>query len=566
MGILPNKRLGLPQTMKERTGAGVLAFITNHGYLDNPTFRGMRQSLINAFSDIYVLNLHGSSKKQEKAPSGEQDENVFDIQQGVAIGIFVREPDRHGPACVHYADLWGSRGRKYEWLFEHDVSATTFDNLKPASPSYFLVPREDSVRKEYEASRKITEILRENVTGIVTARDDFVLDLDKAALLERMSEFRSKTLSDEEIREKYFQRKSSSKYPPGDTRGWKLPEARERVRADKMWKERVIPSLYRPFDSRFLYYVPWMVDWPRPEVMGHMLMGSNVGLVWTRPMSPNYEFSTIATRDVTDQCAVGNKSAGAGISYLGPLYIYTHKRSSRHGQKELDIEGTSWPRGSNGRTANLDPQFVADFGKRLGLAFVPEGKGDLKKTFGPEDVFNYIYAVFHSPTYRNRYAEFLKSDFPRVPLTSNLKLFRLLCILGGELVALQLLESPTLAGPIALYPIKGSNFVAKGFPKYMPAGEREPGTGKPLKAGRVYINRRDPQQETEGQYFEGVPQEVWDFHIGGYQVCEKWLKDRRERVLTYEDLEHYCKTVTALNETISLMREIDAVIPAWPLP
>ena len=195
----------------------------------------------------------------------------------------------------------------------------------------------------------------------------------------------------------------------------------------------------------------------------------------------------------------------------------------------------------------------------------PEGRGDVKKTFGPEDVFNYIYAVFHSPTYRSRYAEFLRSDFPRVRLTSDRNLFRTLCRLGSELVALHLLESPKLEKPISRYPVKGPNVVEKGFPCYVAPGAPEPGTGMPLKAGRVYISRGIPVLKTEGQYFEGVPPEVWNFYIGGYPVCEKWLKDRRGRTLSYEDLEHYGKIVTAIQETIGLRSEIDTAIPLWPL-
>ena len=477
----------------ERTGAGILAFITNHGYLDNPTFRGMRQCLIDAFSDIYIVNLHGSSKKQEKAPGGEGDENVFDIQQGVAIGVFVKEPGKGGPARVHHTDFWGLRNQKYDWLFEHDIPTTAFKFLKPTSPFYFLVPREEGVRKEYEAGRKVTEILHVKVTGIVTARDEFVLDFDKARLLERISDLRSETLTDEEIRKKYFERKSSSKYPSGDTRGWKLSDAREKVRSDKNWEKRIAPYLYRPFDSRSLYYVPWMVDWPRPEVMRHMLPGGNLGLVWTRPMSPNYEFSVASTRNLIDQCAVGNKSAGAGISYLGPLYVYDSEGESRGQQIRLHEKASA-----AGRKPNLNATFVADMEKRLGLKFVPEGavvgrgglgppagarRAPLPNTFGPEDVFNYMYAVFHSPTYRKRYAEFLKIDFPRLPLTSDVNLFRALCEKGAELVALHLLESPTLENPITAYPVQGSNVVEKGFPKYLAPGEPEPGTGKTTQGG-----------------------------------------------------------------------------------
>jgi hypothetical protein len=243
------------------------------------------------------------------------------------------------------------------------------------------------------------------------------------------------------------------------------------------------------------------------------------------------------------------------------LYLYAIQSEESSGQRRLPEHESTL----GGRKPNLSPEFIADFEKRLGLPFVPDGKGDLKKTFGPEDIFNYIYAVFHSPTYRTRYAESLKSDFPRVPLTSDVNLFRSLCGLGAELVAMHLLESPKLQKPIARYPVKGSNVVEKGFPKYLAPGEPEPGTGKALKEGRVYINKGDSEAKTGGQYFEGIPHEVWNFHIGGYQVSEKWLKDRRGRTLTYDDQMHYCKVVTALSETIRLIAEIDAAIPQWPI-
>ncbi len=210
--------------------------------------------------------------------------------------------------------------------------------------------------------------------------------------------------------------------------------------------------------------------------------------------------------------------------------------------------------------------FVADFAEKLGLEFVPDGRGDLEATFGPEDVFDYIYAVFHSPSYRERYAEFLKIDFPRVPLTSDREKFRKLVRLGGELVALHLLESPLLARPATRYPVVGDNRVEKGYPKYFAPGEEVgPGSGSKggdgdgavLEVGRVYINK--------SQYFEGLPPQVWEFQVGGYQVCDKWLKDRRGRQLSYDDLTHYQKVVVALKETIRLMEEVDSAVGEWPL-
>lgn len=545
----------------ERTGAGVLAFVTNHGYLDNPTFRGMRQALMNSFSDIYVLDLHGSSKKRQTAPGGAEDRNVFDIQQGVAISIFVKQPDKHPPAQIFHADLWGPREQKYDWLFEHDAATTAFEPLKPSSPFYFFVPRVETARAEHDSSTKVTQILPVNNAGIVTARDGFVFDVDKDRLLDRISEVRSHTLSDEDIRAKYFEGKGSARYPTGDTRGWRLPEARQHVRADEAWRDRVVECLYRPFDTRFLYYVPWMVDWPRPEVMRHMLAGENLALCTSRSVEIGRGFEHVfCTRNLIQHHTVSIKE----VNYIFPLYIYPASGDQGVGQKVLEMETSHWPPGKNGRKPNLDPASVAQIETRTALHFIPDGKGDLRGTFGPEDVFDYIYALLHSPTYRARYSEFLKSDFPRVPMSPDANLFTSLCALGSTLVALHLLESPRVADPIARFPIKGSNLVEQGFPKYVAPGEAAPGTGAPLKEGRVYINTSQTQA-AGGQYFEYVSPEAWDFHIGGYQVCAKWLKDRRRRTLTYGDLQHYCKTVTAVAETIRLMADVDSSIETWPI-
>jgi predicted helicase len=154
--------------------------------------------------------------------------------------------------------------------------------------------------------------------------------------------------------------------------------------------------------------------------------------------------------------------------------------------------------------------------------------------------------VFHSPTYRARYAEFLKIDFPRLPLTSDLRLFRALAAKGADLVALHLLESPRLEDFLTDWPVKGDNVVEK--------------VQYTEKDSRVWINQT--------QYFGGVPKAVWEFHVGGYQVCHKWLKDRKGRKLTYDDTQHYQKVVVALSETVRLMAEIDEVIGehgGWPI-
>jgi predicted helicase len=531
----------------ERTGQGILAFITNHGYLDNPTFRGMRQHLMNSFTEIYILDLHGSSKKRERAPDGGKDENVFDIQQGVAIGILVKYPGKPGPATVHHAELWGSRESKYHVLSQNDVSSTQSGVLKPQSPEYLFVPRDVSLKEEFHKGWSVRDIFRVSSVGVVTGHDHLTIHWVEQEAWNTVLDFAS--LPPEEARAKYGLGK--------DVADSGVQQAQDDIRSSGPDRGNAVPILYRPFDLRFTYYTGQsggFIGRPRAAVMRHMLAGKNLAVHVCRQTSIEGWRHVLATNRVTDDCYVSNLTSERG--YTCPLYLYPPAEGERSLQKDFG-QVSPWPAGEGGRVPNLNPEFVANMEAGLGLKFVSDGVGDPRKTFGPEDVFHYIYAVFHSPTYRRRYAEFLKIDFPRVPLTSNLDMFSKLCGRGSELVALHLLASPAVSQSITRYPVPGDNRVEKGCPKYVPPGEAEPGTGKPLKEGRVFINK--------AQYFEGVPPEVWEFQVGGYQPMEKWLKDRRGRVLSYDDRQHYQKVAVALKETIRLMAEIDSLIPRWPL-
>ena len=247
------------------------------------------------------------------------------------------------------------------------------------------------------------------------------------------------------------------------------------------------------------------------------------------------------SRDVANDCVISTTSREANQVF--PLYLYPNpnKKDTLFASSEpIDAPG--------GRRPNLSPAFIADITAKLKLRFVPDGKGDLQETLGPEDIFDYMYAVFHAPMYRTRYAEFLKIDFPRLPLTSDAELFRQLCCLGTRLVGLHLMEQFGTALPS--YPAEGNNVMEKL--EYQEAHDDV--------AGRIYINKQ--------QYFDGVPREVWEFHVGGYQVCQKWLKDRKGRTLSFEDMRHYKRIVAALAETMTLMERIDEVIEehgGWPL-
>jgi len=479
------KFLRFAQWRIEQTGYGVLAFITNHGYLDNPTFRGMRQSLMQTFDDIYVLDLHGNSKKKERAPDGGKDENVFDIQQGVAIGIFVRRSGgKKQAATVRHAELWGSRESKYRCLLESDVASTQWKELAPSAPFYLFIPQDISLQAEFDEFVRLSDIYPVNNMGITTGDDDRFVAFDEATIFARFG--------------------NSSK---------------------------IARVAYRPFDTRILQYVPGLLARARAEFMQHLAYGQNRVLVCLRRPRNNSVENFFVSNRPTDKCLISSLDN----AQLFPLYLYPNGAKAHLFEEDAPTDAP------DGRRPNLAPEFVAAFAERVGMAFVPDGKGDREQTFGPEDVFAYMYAVFHSPAYRRRYAEFLKIDFPRLPLPRDAAQFRALCPLGDKLVALHLME--TTGANLPSYPEEGSHLV-EAVRYTEPTADGTP--------GRVWINKT--------QYFEGVAPEVWAFQVGGYQVCAKWLKDRKGRTLTYDDLAHYRRVCAALAETIRLMAAIDAVM------
>ncbi len=517
----------------EKTGYGILAFISNHSYLDNPTFRGMRQSLLTTFDRIHVLDLHGNTKKKEICPDGSKDENVFDIQQGVAVGIFVTGEDRKKSIKVNYGSMWGLREQKYGQLVSENVQNTDWLTLSPSHPHYLFIPQDENLRPEYDRCWLITNVFSLSGSTMTTARNRFSIAYEPETLMHRASDLVSESINDDWLRSEYGLR---------DVSYWKLSSARDELREADDIENFIKPLCYRPFDFRYVLYHKAVCERLRQDVLGHMVPG-NLALLTHRPQSPRDFTFAYCTRMIGDQCVAANKSAGGGNSFQFPLY-----RCLAHKKHDL-FDGDSSTNAQGARRSNLSAEFMEDCAKGLRMTFIPDGKGDLKKTFGPEDVFDYIYAVLHSPTYRSRYAEFLKIDFPRIPLTSKERLFRNLCALGEELVGLHLMEKH---GPnLTAYPVDGDHLVEK-------IRYSEPGAKNPL--GRVWINKE--------QFFEGVAPEVWEFHIGGYQVCQKWLKDRKRRNLSCDDLDHYQHIVSALSETIRLMAEIDEAIEnqgGWPI-
>ena len=530
----------------EQTGAGVLAYVSNHGYLDNPTFRGMRQSLMQTFDEIYLLDLHGNARKRETAPDGGPDENVFDIMQGVAIGIFIKASGSERLATVHHANLWGQRKNKYKWLATEDATTTHWKELSPRSPHYLYVPQDVSRLEEYEGGWQTSEVMPVNVLGFQSHRDSFAVAFTEQQMIGRV-----KALLDEDNPTSRLK----DRYDLQDTQSWTLSEARQALRGGDGWKEGLVQCSYRPFDQRYCHYRNALMDRPRRILIDHVAGRDNICLNTVRQTKKDAWRHALVSDAPTPAVFIEIKDG----STVFPLYLYPERNPARL----FDDTATSpWqPDPDHGsRVPNLSKAFVDDFEDSLDLGFDPHKTGNAPgDTFGPRDVLAYIYAIFHSPTYRERYAEFLKIDFPRMPLTSDVDLLWNLVEKGDDLIDLHLMEHSRLSEQITSFPVPGNDVVKRrgGYPKFIPAGESRTKTGEVAENNRVYINLK--------QYFKGVPKDVWEFQVGGYQVLHKWLKDRKGRKLSYKDKVHWQKIVVALKETIRLMNEIDEAIPSWPI-
>lgn len=487
-----------------KSSIGVMGLITNHGYIDNPTFRGMRQNLLKSFDTVALYDLHGNANKVEKTPDGNIDKNVFEIRAGVGIMTCTKNPSKQIDPLVSHASLWGTQGHKYATLAQGSMSTTSWQKVYPSSPFYLFIPQDSNLRNQFENWPCVNEVFSISTPGIVTGQDALTIAFDEVEAL-------------------------------------KLAEAHG------LTARAIQKILYRPLDYRFIVYHKSVVTRMRNEVMKHMLAGKNLGLITVRRVPSGKECGYFSA----SSCLISNgaiRSDNQSIDTLLPLYLYP----------DTDDEGDNIDLFSE-RRSNLSAEFTMSLSSLLG--FPHEGNHDNAEGAAHEDIFHYAYAVFHSPSYRTRYAEFLKIDFPRLPLTSNLELFRKLACLGCELKSLHILESSKLNDPII-----GFIGTDKQVSKVIYTADN---------GGTVWIDGlgspKKPQPGTSG--FAPVPKEVWNFQVGGYQVCQKWLKDRGSkkgnpgRTLTDEDIAHYQKIIIALTETIRLMAEIDEVIEThggWP--
>ncbi len=524
--------------------------------------------------------LHKGGKNEEIHKGGNEQDPFASLDKGGA---------RRAEGAVFHADLFGLRevyedknltGGKYAWLQENDIRKTEWKQVNPAKPFYMFIPSSMDENDDYKSWPSMIDLMPVNSVGIVTARDGFVFDYSERELESRIKDFLFGANDAGEIKRKYLS-KNDKLNVDGVRNSFK----------DKNINKYIQKCLYRPFDIQSLFYFDGIIERSRSEVMRHMLAGENLGLITCRQQSQQSEIWSLVgiTNKIIESCSISNKTRE--INYLYPLYLYPDPNPTK-----LAMDTSPWPEGTNGRRPNLDKKIVDKIASDLGLTFIPDGsfasldcgdtgrinsfasldKGGARRaegsgnnelneknpptplpkggkneeihkggneqhraegslSFGPEDLFNYIYAVLHNPTYRTRYADFLKYDFPRVPFTKDTGLFWQLALLGQKLASLHLLEDSELDDFSITFSGDGDNIVE--YAKY--------------ESGKVKINNN--------QYFEGISQEVWDFMVGGYQVASKWLKDRKGRVLSHEDRLTYVKIMTALEKTITIMKQIDGL-------
>ncbi len=599
------KFLRFGQYFIEKNGSGVLAFINPHGFLDNPTFRGMRWNLLKTYDKIYTIDLHGNSKKKEVDFDGSADENVFDIMQGVSINIFVKTGKKKISelAQVFHHDLYGKRQLKYDFLNENSLKTVPYKKISNIAPNYFFTPKNFEEQKNYDLGFAVNELFTLNGTGIVSKRDAIAFHNDKNDIINVIRDIYEMDL--QEIKKKYNQ-------VSWESRDGKVEYCKQNVMQFDVKDTLFVKCNYRPFDQKWTYYTgvsKGFIGWPVKQIMQHFLKGENVGLVFKLGNAELKSVSAMVTDKITDFRS-WSRSGMQGGDYVAPLYIYpetkkTAKQLSSEKRKaiqndlasrlkqakehykqirdffnkmvlpfykninnpddtqtklfeenktifeeakttvenlEQQLKDFNKPvelslldvQEDQSRKPNLNPKIVKQIAEKLGLIFTNEKK-TTENTFSPIDVLDYIYAVLHSPTYREKYNEFLKIDFPKIPYPKDKNIFWQLVKLGGEIREIHLLESPIVEQYITQYPKEGNNVVTKV--KY--------------ENGKIYIN--------ETQYFENVPQIAWEFYIGGYQPSQKWLKDRKERTLEFNDILHYQKIIVALSETDRLMNEIDKI-------
>jgi predicted helicase len=476
----------------ERNGSGVLAFINPHGFLDNPTFRGMRWNLLKTYDKIYTIDLHGNARKKETSPDGSADINVFDIMQGVSINVFVKTGKKKlsDLGKVFHYDLFGKRDFKYNFLSENSLKGIHFNEVKHSHPEYFFIPQNYELQNEYNSYFGVDEIFLKKSSGVKTSNDEILVNFSKNDLSFDVN--------------KHYN-----------------------IEIDK---KLILKYNYKPFSNKYIYYDDNIVGRSRKDFMKNFVQKDNLTFCLMRGLVNTENFSSIfISKDIIDINYYGFQT------YSLPLYLYPET----NGQLSTDL--------NDERVPNLNLEIVNKIAKKLGLTFTNEksiNQQPITKNFAPIDILDYIYAVLHSPTYREKYKEFLKIDFPKIPYPKDLSTFQKLTNLGSQIREIHLLESSKVENYITEFNIDDNCVVEN--PKYVPIPKNQITNNL---QGDVYIN--------ETQYFANVPLTAWSFYIGGYQPAQKWLKDRKGRKLEFDDIAHYQKIIVALAETDRLMKVIN---------
>ena len=512
------KFIRLGQQLIEKNGEGILAYICPHGFLDNPTFRGMRWNLLQTFDEITILDLHGNSKRNEIAPDGGLDQNVFDIMQGVSINFFVKKKDRKNKlATIKNFDLYGKRQFKYDFLEKNSLSSIPFTLIPPLPPMYYMIQRDFELDKKYSKGFSVKDLFSLGTIGVLTKNDSLAINLDAKDLDNLLDDFIS--LSEDELKSKYTIKP--------DSRDWKLSYAKKDVESNRH-ETKVSQINYRPFDTRYTF-IPGkgkgLVAYSQNKVRSQMNR-ENIALICVRQLASLPFNHVFVSSIISEQCFISSRTKEGGVVF--PIYKY---------KEGLLVADTV-------KTHNFNSLILKEIESGLGMNLVLETKTE--NQFLPIDLLDYIYAVLHSPSYRVKYAEFLKSDFPKIPYPKDIGAFWKLVNFGCEIRQIHLLKSTKVDNFITSYPKGGSNKVTRKITKTNLGYEEIDKT-----KGKVWIN--------DEQYFDNVPLVAWEFYIGGYQPAQKWLKDRKQRTLEFDDILHYQKIIVALNETARLMQEIDKI-------
>ncbi|WP_139541648.1 type ISP restriction/modification enzyme [Helicobacter pylori] len=511
------KFMRFAQNKIESLGHGLFGFISNNAFLDNPTFRGLRRSLLECYDELYILNLHGNARKKEKTPQGAKDENVFNIMQGVSINLFVKKAQTTKQK-IHYYDVYGQRAEKYTFLAQNDLNSIEWLEIAPKAPFYLLLPLKMPLLDEYEQGFSVQDMFQVGGTGICSKRDHVVFHKDKESLLRLLKDF--STLEPSELRRKYD--------IGDDSRDWRLNNAIREVETNiKRLEEYIVLCQYRPFDFYYTYYTgksKSFIAYPRSEVFKHMLPPP------TNPKTPNQTRKNVALITSRRFC----QSQKSGVGFVS--------------NKISDLRTWTCPGMERGDYVNplyYNPNYTENF--------TPEFRSFIDKhyshSFEPLEVLGYIYALLYSPNYRKRYEEFLKADYPKILFTNNKDLFRALSLLGIELIGLHVLNKESLNH--SFEKLKDATIGESCYSpssKLTEAHERNPIIKKPSynePEQRLYINH--------SAYFMGVSEEIHDYMIGGYCVLDKYLKSHKDEPC---DFEHVKNIIKVIARTIEIQKTL----------